>query len=559
MPLPIGGKTPWPPRELGGAQNRMAAWSAWYSGDPDQLSAVYGGQSGYDPTGTGFFASEKGGWAHRGGVSGWLQRLFWGARTPMGERRTKLHIPIAGDLASTSADLLFSEPPTISVGNAKTQQRLDKLNRRLHTRLLEAAEVQAALGGVYLRVCWDKDERPDGPWISAVHADAAVPEWCYDSLGAVTFWRVVEVDGNNVWRHLERHEPGAIMHGLYKGDPDELGVRMALEDHPATAPLADENMLPGDIIDTGVPGRLTAVYVPNMKPNRLWRANAAASGLGRSDYSGVEPLMDSLDETWSSWMRDIRLAKGRVIVPDVYLDSNGPGKGARWDVDREVYETLSLLPQPGGPPQMTIVQFAIRVEEHSRTAKEMLARIISDAGYSLQTFGMDPGPKGATTATEVNSRDKQSATTRDRKIEYWKPELVELLETLQLVDVAQFGSGIAVEEPDLGFGDAVSQDPESVARTLQLLEAAQAASTKTRVQMLHPDWDEPRVDAEVALILGEQPGVGLTDPGSFTGGSVTVTGQQLGPQPNQPQPSPGALTYTADGVGLNSGPQPATG
>jgi hypothetical protein len=553
VPLPIGGKTAWPPRTLGGVQNRMLSWSAWYSGDPDQLSAVYGGQSGYDPTGTGFFASEKGGWAHRGGVSGWLQRLFWGARTPMGERRTKLHIPIAGDLAATSADLLFSEPPTISVENSKAQERLDKLTRRLHTSMLEAAEVQAALGGVYLRVMWDKEARPDGPWISAVHADAAVPEWRYDSLGAVTFWQIVEQDGDCTWRHLERHEPGLIMHGLYKGDCDELGDRVALEDHPATAGLVSSEMLPGDVIDTHAPGRLTAVYVPNMRPNRLWRNQPAAAHLGRSDYSGVEPLMDSLDETWSSWMRDIRLAKGRVIVPDVYLDSNGPGKGARWDVDREVYETLNMLPQPGGPPQMSIVQFAIRVEEHSRSANEMLTRIISDSGYSLQSFGMDSTT--ASTATEVASRERKSHTTRDRKIEYWKPELAEILETLMLVDAAQFGSGITAEEPDIEFGDTVSQDPESVARTLQLLEAAQAASTKVRVEMLHPDWDDDQVTEEVDLINGEN-GRSVEDPGTFRGGPIGITGQQLGLGVGQP---PGGPQTVVDGLGLNPAPAPATG
>jgi hypothetical protein len=557
VPLPLGGKTPWPPRELGAVQNRMAAWSAWYSGDPDQLSAVYGGQSGYDPTGTGFFASEKGGWAHRGGVSGWLQRQFWGARTPMGERRTKLHMPIAGDIASTSARMLFSEPPTITVENTKTQERLDKLNRRLHTGLLEAAEVAAALGGVYLRVCWDKDERPDGPWISAVHADAAVPEWCYDRLGAVTFWRVVAADGSDVWRHLERHEPGAILHGLYRGSADELGTRMALEDHPATAGLVSDQMLPGDIIDTGVPGRLTAVYAPNMRPNRLWRASPAAAYLGRSDYAGVEALMDALDEAWSSWMRDLRLGKGRLVVPDVYLDSNGPGKGARFDADREIFQTLNLLPQPNGPATIEIVQFDIRVQEHATTCGELMARIVTSAGYSLQSFGMDSAT--AATATEVNSRDRKSETTRDQKIQYFAPELAELLETLMLVDNAQFGSGITAEEPEIEFGDSVSVDPESMARTLQLLEAAQAASTRTRVQMLHPEWDGDQVDEEVALIQGEQPGANLTDPGTFTGGPIDVTGQQLGPQPNQPQPPPGAPSYTADGVGLNAGPQPATG
>jgi A118 family predicted phage portal protein len=548
VPLPIGGKTPWPPHQLQPVQARMSTWSAWYSGDPDQLSSVYGGQVGNDPGNTGFFASQRGGYP-RGGMAGFFQRMWWGRRTPQGEQRTKLHIPIAGDIAATSANLLFSEPPTITVEGARTQARLDKLTRRLKTALLEAAEVQAALGGVYLRVCWDREQRPDGPWISAVHADAAVPEWCYDALGAVTFWRIVDQDGDTVWRHLERHEPGTIAHGLYKGDTDTLGTRMALEDHPATADLADEQLLPGDIVPTGVDGRLTAVYVPNMRPNRLWRASPAAAYLGRSDFAGIEPAMDSFDEVWSSWMRDIRLGKGRAVVPESYLESNGPGRGARWEADREVYETLNMLPQPGGPAQLEVVQFSIRVEEHSRTAAELLSRIISDAGYSLQSFGLDSAT--AATATEVNSRDRKSETTRGRKQEYWRPELAEILETLQLIDAAQFGSGITAEEPDIEWPDAAAQDPESVARTLQLLQAAEAASTRTKVQMLHPDWDEGQVDAEVDLIQGET-GRSVEDPGTFTGGPIGVTGQQLGNQLDQ-QP------VTVDGLVPTPVQSPASG
>ncbi|GAA0638162.1 hypothetical protein GCM10010174_70010 [Kutzneria viridogrisea] len=532
MPLPIGGKTPWPPRQLQPVQARVGTWSAWYSGDPDQLSSVYGGQIGTDPGNTGFFASQQGGYP-RGGMAGFFSRMWWGRRTPQGEQRSKLHIPIAGDIAATSANLLFSEPPTITVEAEKTQARLDKLTRRLKTALLEAAEVQAALGGVYLRVCWDKVQRPDGPWISAVHADAAVPEWCYDSLGAVTFWRIVDQDADVVWRHLERHEPGAIAHGLYKGSPDTLGTRMALEDHPATADLVDEQMLPGDIVPTGV-DRLTAVYVPNMRPNRLWRANPAAAYLGRSDYAGIEGPMDQLDEVWSSWMRDIRLGKGRAVVPENYLDSNGPGRGARWEADREVYETLNMLPQPGGPVQLEVVQFAIRVEEHSRTATELLARIVSDAGYSLQSFGMDSAT--AATATEVNSRDRKSETTRGRKQEYWRPELAEILETLQLVDATQFGSGITAEEPDVEWPDAATQDPESMARTLQLLQAAEAASTRTKVQMLHPDWDEQQIDDEVAAIRDEQ-GASTADPIEVAS-QIAATGTVGPPEPTSVEVDP---------------------
>ena len=41
--------------------------------------------------------------------------------------------------------------------------------------------------------------------------------------------------------------------------------------------------------------------------------------MGRSDYDNLRDLMDALDESYSSWMRDIRLAKARLIVPAQFL------------------------------------------------------------------------------------------------------------------------------------------------------------------------------------------------------------------------------------------------
>jgi hypothetical protein len=50
----------------------------------------------------------------------------------------------------------------------------------------------------------------------------------------------------------------------------------------------------------------------------------------------------------------------------------------------------------------------------------------------------------------------------------------------------------------------VSQvDPLKNAQTVQILDAARAASTATRVRMIHPDWEDDQVDAEVRTIKEE--------------------------------------------------------
>ncbi|MFF9197331.1 phage portal protein [Streptomyces sp. NPDC014779] len=504
MPLPSGNQQ-WPPAALDSVRDKLTVWDAWYCGDPNALAAVYGGQGGTDPGGTGFFSSERGGW--RAAVGRTLQRWFWGQPTPSGEQRSKLHVPVASDIARTSADLLFSEPPTVKGPDDTTTKRLGELvDDGLHGTLLEAAELAAALGGVYLRVVWDRETYP-APWLDAHPASNAVPEWQWGRLSAVTFWRVLEADGDRVIRHLERHEPGFILHGLYEGSRDNLGTKVPLTDHAATAGIA-RALTSGDAIATGIT-QLTAVYVPNMRPNRLWRGNPAAAHLGRPDIAGTEPLLDALDEVYSSWMRDIEIGKGRIIVPGAYLESNGPGEGASWDPDRRVYSPLNLLPRSGDGATIEAVQFQIRVTEHRDTAQDLLEQILRSAGYSTQTFG-EQGD-AAVTATEVVSRNRMSFTTRNRKIVYWRPALDTAVETLLAIDKVVFGTNVTVGPPTIEFGDSISEDPKTLAETAELLNRAEATSRDTLVRMLHPDWEDEQVEAEVDRIL-EETGRLVADP-----------------------------------------------
>lgn len=514
MPLPEGGH--WPPKNLDDVRQKMEAWSAWYSGDPDELGNVYESIGQRNIRHPHIRPSQ-----YRGGLVGALARWFWGQPVGVGEKRTKLHVPVASDIASTSSKLLFSEPPKLTIKDSTAQDRLNKLvDDGVHAVLLEAAEVGSGLGGSYLKVCWDKDVS-DRPWLGTMHADAAVPEFRYGKLSAVTFWRVLYMSGSTVVRHLERHEKGVILHGVYTGGPDELGKETPLTEYAETEAIA-EAVSAGNRIETDVDS-LTAVYVPNMRPNRLWRNNPAAAYLGRSDFAGTEPFMDALDETYTSWMRDVRLAKARLIVPDSYVTSRGVGRGSFFDPDQELYETLQALPGEGSM-EIKAQQFAIRTAEHKETASHWLELILRGAGYSAQTFG-EHGEGGAITATEVRARERKTYSTRDMKIVLWRPALMEILETLLKVDQVQFNSSVTPEKPDVEFVDATGEDPKVLAETADLLRRAEAASTRTLVKMLHSDWDDKEIDAEVDLINGES-GRSVEDPGTFRGGPVEVKGPQ---------------------------------
>jgi hypothetical protein len=512
MPLPSGGN--WPPKSLDPIYQHYNTLDAWYQGDSERLAALYG-----DGRGTSSVVPANRPSQYRGGAVGALARMFWGAPTPAGEKRTKLHVPVAGDICTMSSDLLFSEPPSITCENKKTQERIDEMLPSLQATLLEGAEVGAALGGYYLRGVWDQSVS-EKPWLASVHADAAVPEWRWGKLWAVTFWRVIELDDNVCLWHLERHEPGFILNGLYRGTVGDLGDQLPLTDHPETAGLKPA-------METGLT-RCTAVYVPNMRPQRQWRNYPAGANLGRSDFDGpVLGLMDSLDETWTSWMRDIRLAKARLIVPSSYLQNIGKGQGAFFDPDRELYESLDML---AGDQRMEISaqQFAIRVVEHRDTQAELLAAILRATGYSAQSFGLSG--EVAVTATEVSAKERRSLITKGKKGLYTIPPVADAIEMLlQLEAGPLFNTGITPERPTITLADSVSPDMMQLAQTAELMRRAEAASDDTLVRMLHPDWDEEQVQAEVDAIADARPDP-MADPFALPGEMVGPDGEPVDPE-----------------------------
>jgi hypothetical protein len=497
MPLPEGKNLPWPPIDAT-VRDAMADWDAWYSADPDRLAERYRNR--------GDKSVQNRPSQYRGGITGRFARWWWGQPTPIGEKRVKLHVPLAGDIARTSSNLLFSEPPSITVAHGATQDRIvEMIEGGLHTKLIELGEVCAALGGAYLRVVWDL-EMSDRPWIDVVHADGAAPEWRYGRLWAVTFWRVLAVDGQQVTRHLERHERGYILHGLYEGTEGILGKPLPLDARAETKGLKP-------VVETGALKHLTAAYLPNIRPARAWRNIPGAANLGRSDYQGIEGILDALDETYSSWMRDVRLGAGRVIVPESMLAGNGPGQGASFD-DREIYSGLNVLQRADSSSQLTLVQFKIRIEEHRGTCLELTQQAVRQAGYSAGTFGSD-SEGAAVTATEIRARNARSMSTRAHKALYGKIAIAEIIEAQLAVEAGLLFKGdVEVECPDVEFQDSISEDPKTLAETAELLRRAQAASTETIVRLINPDWDDDRIDDEVARIQAET-GMSTQDPTTF--------------------------------------------
>lgn len=498
--------TPWPPIP-DAVRSPMAGWSAWYEGTPEALATYYAFGYGSAQSRPRVRPSQ-----FAGGIVGALARFWWGQPQTSGQPAKGLHVPLAADIASASADMLFSEELGLDFGKtpeAASKRLLEVLDANSWQALLpEASEVQAALGGVYLRAGWDTSIA-DHPLLSVVHADHAVPEFRFDRLSAVTLWEVLRQDGQEVWRHLERHEPGRIIHEVRQGSLNTLGRPIPLTEFPETADIK----LDGDnFIETGAKG-LAVEYVPNVRPSRRWRNEPAGRSLGRADIDGTEPLLDALDETWTSLLRDVRHGKSRIIAASSMLTNQGVGQGATVDLDREVFESVTF--SQGENAKLTDLisaqQFSIRVDEHLRTCAGLMGSIVRGAGYSGQSFGLDTDV--AKTATEVSSIRDRTRQTREKKTRYWTAALERFLPTIGEIDKHVFGKGGRVEV-DVDFPADATTSLETTARSLQMLRAARAISTETAVALAQPGWSEDQVAEEVARILAEESAsvVNVVDP-----------------------------------------------
>lgn len=583
MPLPTSDVV-WPPVSMMAAYAKMNEWAAWYSGEPDRIIAAY--------------ATPRPGDA--GSVPWWR---FWSrARAGVaGNQRALIHVPIAGDLAATSAALLFGEAPTIRVREAREQMddadepmmdpttglmmdgktgqpathssgvpltptlhKMDKAKPKpetpeeksearllqiieegdVYTRLIEAAEGAAALGGIYIYPVWDKDLR-DFPLMAVAQSDMALPEFTHGILTAVTFHMVLSDTNRSFIRLLERHEvegtgdsrKAVVLSALYRGSQDRLGTMIQGAGDVMARPPEARIELPFNTLDVE--------YIPNRLPNRLWRA----SHMGVADIQGGETFLDALDETYASWMRDIRLAKARILVPREYLRPDSDNANTpTFDVDQEVYVGLDMEPGLAQDARAMLAhQFQIRYKEHQETARDLVDRIVSNAGYSLNTMTSNAA-KDTGTGTALRISEHKTLLTLRRKSPRWRTAIANTLFRMQQIDAEIFQSGVKAIRPTVDLSDSIIDNPLELAQTALALKTAESASIETRIRLVHPDWSGPEVDAEVDRIKGETAAAApVVSPGGFGNPKADpastqghpVSDQAKGPTPpNAPPPSP---------------------
>lgn len=469
--------THWPPyTEIGSWWDRLDEWEVWFSGDTSALEAFYSTRDGN-------------------------HKRFWAGIKQ--EKQRALHLPAASDVASTSASLLFSEKPIIKAEQeGEGAERLEVIleENRFDSLVLEAGEMAAALGGVYLKIDTDPAFVPT-PIVVPIKPSSVVPLFRRGRLWEITFWRVVKKDDNNWWYFFEeRTNPTGdmllIRYKLFRGNEGSIGSEAAINDIPETQALG--------LNDVTIPlSGLGVIYVPNQLPNRLHPGNPQ----GMSDYGSCCTLLDALDESWTSWMRDIRMGLGKLLIDKEFMENVETGEFGAFE---ETFVKLDLgqlrLGTGDKYEPLKTVQFELRVTEHMQTATSLFTEIVDRCGYNPQTFGLEI--KGtAQSGTALRIRERKSMMTRQKKSRYWAWAIKRLVQQLQEYDLAA-GTADSTYEPvevTVELQDSVTPDAKETSETIMNLRNAKALSTEMAVRMANPDWNDEQVTQELTRLEEEEP------------------------------------------------------
>ena len=481
----------WPPMDL--ERYKMKEHSTWYSGEAELLANFY------------FDSDLKNYMNLNYGTRN--NNKFW-ARQIKNDSQFFIHVPVANDISETSSAFLFGETPLIrfksdSEGMKDAQSTLDKMltESGFYQKLVEGAEVASAIGGVFVKIAWDS-ELSEWPIPVIAQCEQAFPEFKFGKLVKVTLVYEVSNDGSTVYRLAETISKGKIENVLYRGSSDNLGNKASLKDCDATSEL-DETVETPDV--------MTCFYIPNMLPNKLNRQ----SPMGRSDYQGQETLMDALDEVFSAWMVDIQIARGKIHVPSGYVKELANGK-TTFNIDTMMYEELDVDPTSMTKP-VEATQFAIRSNEFEQTCLNLLDRIITSAGYSPQSFGLNIAGR-AESGTALNVRERKSFSTTSKKQSYWEPAIKAMVTTMCAIYNSELGGKLVNDlEVNVEFMDSVSNNLTEVSNSVKTLSDAKAISTDTKVRMVHPEWTDEQVTEEVERILNdESSGMPMDNPEDLT-------------------------------------------
>ena len=467
-------------RSLSYINNRLLGRNTWYSWAPPEIVARWEWVDHY----TRLASDDKDYWRERAdGIGG---------STP-----TYLTIPLAQRINRTSANLLFGESPSLTLENEADQTRLQELseNNRLYSKLKRAAEGVSCVGGIY-GLAYVDSRTPRGQKSSLIRFISerrAVPEFANDDeLVAVTFVSEFSEGGRDgtseVWRLLERHEPGTIINELYHGTRTELGKQVSLDALQQTAGLVPE-------LSTGLE-ELDAVYIPNHL--------GASSPLGISDLEGIEDLLLAVNEALTLAQDDARVSAASVFArQDLLNEAGNLSEGAR---------VIPVTLEEGGDdekPLLEVVQPQIRSGQFAEYQNFLIDLTLQAAGFAPQSLGRNV-QGGAESGTARRLMMHHTLVEHAGKAMLWEDALRHLLSTARALDAQSYEGKPAASWAELDapisvvLKDGMPEDLRETAAAVRDLRGSGALSIESAVRMVMSDAEEDAIQAEISRLEEEQ-------------------------------------------------------
>jgi hypothetical protein len=391
-------------------------------------------------------------------------------------------VPLSRDIARFSSQLLFSDPPKLTLDGDVETQALDAWSQfnRLPEFLADAGDAIAAEGSGALRIIRDDHVSGRFPLIVFEPADRVI--WAtahgrYTTGGVV----VVERDGEESgvrWRMLEYHGVGVVKRALFKGGLTRLGTRVEL----GAGPVEFRELK--DQVDTGVD-----------KPTLIPWLNVPG---GHSDISGLDGILDAINDAQTVGRKKLKASKPLAFVHRKLADSAGNA-----DLDGVIWTGADILsPVEESKELATVVQGRMEAEDFRTYADHLRELAVSMAGYSLASWGFGDGGR-ADSGRALKLRQVRTLLTKSGKVRMAREAISEAVGVALALTLGR--GEVEPLKPEIQFGDGFPVDKVELAQELSTLRDAGLVSTRQALRELRPEWDEDRVETEVAEISSDGP------------------------------------------------------
>lgn len=210
-----------------------------------------------------------------------------------------------------------------------------------------------------------------------------------------------------------------IAYRLFKLDSVGKKQELPLGALEETAPLLDNPLFDAETQTITFNG--LEEILAQRKPNRLPNAEFPNTNYGQSDYAGSCSLFDSLDETLSTMVDDIRKGRSLAFIPDTLIPRDMYGNVERFnDFKLRYQKVVGSDASTENENEITEYNPSSKSTEQLEKYKSILMQVCNSVGLSPLTLGITGLESIDASAQSQQEREKVSIRTRSYKIGLWQ-------------------------------------------------------------------------------------------------------------------------------------------